>query len=93
VDGPRWWPLVAHAARFTARACSTRSAQPARAAWCGAHRCVDDSKATRSLPHPSSVVPLRGATTNLDVVAGKRGLTDEAVRVAAADDIEGGNID
>jgi hypothetical protein len=39
------------------------------------------------------VVPLRGATTNLDVVAGKRGLTDEAVRVAAADDIEGGNID
>jgi hypothetical protein len=39
------------------------------------------------------VVPQRGAITNLDVVAGKRGLTGEVVRVAAADDIEGGNVD
>jgi hypothetical protein len=94
-EGPRWWPLVAHATRITAKARTARG-----------HRAVRDQLMRRGVVLNGVVAAYRRWGLHLDLlhgllyqprqqdldeVAGRGVLTSEAVRAATADDIKGGN--
>jgi hypothetical protein len=77
----------------TLGAWSPRCAQLAHVAWHGDHPRVDSSMVMRSSPRPSSEVLLQAATWITKRVGQNGVVASEAVGVAVADGITGGNFD